>query len=124
MILGSMQALVDALSGLTGSVDGETRSDQDALESLKSRLLEQAVALDQDELKRLGLSAGELGGSPVGLSLGDHHGRAHRVIVETIDGVVADLERFRDGVVRAEQLLDLADDPRARLADRGRDHAA
>lgn len=109
MILGSVQALVDALGGLTGSADGETRSNQDALESLQSRLLEQAAELDRAELKRLGLGGGEFGGSPLGLSLGDHHGRAHRVIVETIDGVVADLERFRSSVVRAEELLASAD---------------
>ena len=104
-------AAIDALtSGLpSGLPESDTRTNEADLEELKQSLLERAEDLDSADIKNVTLRGHEFGGSELGLQLGDHHGRARRVIVETILGVVADLNRYREGVVQAERLLDLAD---------------
>ena len=102
---------------------GEIQNDPEAIENLKRTLETQATDLDGADLRYVTLSGSEFGGSGLGLSLGDHHGRARRVTVETILGVVADLNRYRDGVVEADRLLNQADTDSAADMDRTRARA-
>ena len=128
----AMQQLYDSLGayGVTPPAvapgdggSGETRRNPEDLERLKRRLDTEAADLDGAELRYVTLSGSEFGGSDLGLSLGDHHGRARRVTVETILGVVADLNRYRDGVVEADRLLNQADTDSAADMDRTRARA-
>jgi hypothetical protein len=122
-VSAATQQLVSALGGITGTdaAAGETLSNQADLDALKRSLLDRAEQLDQAELKSVTLAGSEFGGSPLGLSLADHHGRARRVIVETILGVVADLNRYRDGVDEAVRLLDTVDYGSADTLERTRE---
>ncbi len=127
-VTAATQQLVAAIDALTsglpsGLPEGDTRTNEADLEALKQSLLERAEDLDGADIKNVTLRGHEFGGSELGLQLGDHHGRARRVIVETILGVVADLDRYRDGVVQAERLLDLADTGSADSMDRNRARA-
>ncbi len=127
-VTAATQQLVAAIDALTTGLsaqlpESDTRSDEADLESLKQSLLLRAEELDGAEIKTVTLRGHEFGGSELGLQLGDHHGRARRVIVETILGVVDDLNRYRDGVVQAERLLDLADTGSADSMERNRARA-
>ncbi len=116
-VMAATQQLVDALSSYAGS---DTRSNAADLEALKGSLLGRARDLDSAELKQVTLAGSEFGSSDLGFALGDHHGRARRVIVETILGVVEDLNRYHDGVAQAARLLDTADTGSADSMERAR----
>jgi len=83
----------------------ETVVEPDKLAVVKDQLEHQANALDRMHFANLRVSEAAFGGSPEGGRLGFHHGRAHQVIAETIEGVVADIRDFRDGVIRAETMI-------------------
>lgn len=100
----------------------ETVVDPDELAVVKEELERNANALDRGHFQDLSVSESAFGGSPEGMRLGVHHSRAHEVIAETIDGVVADIRDFREGVVRAESLIHEADSGAG--ADLGKKQAA
>ena len=83
--------------------------DQEKVEAVKRELYDNANKLDGGSFQDLRVGETIFGGSPKGGELGFHHGRAHQVIADTILGVVADMRDFRDGVIKAEQMLDEAD---------------
>lgn len=87
----------------------ETVVETDKIEAVKSELLRNANKLDRGHFQNLRVSESVFGGSPAGGRLGGHHGRAHQVIAETIDGVIADMRDFREGVVKAETMIKDAD---------------
>lgn len=89
--------------------DIETIVEPDEVALVKSELQRGANELDGGTFQNLYVSGSVFGAFPGGTDLGRHHVRAHTVISETIEGVIQDLRDFRDGVVRAEQLLDDAD---------------
>lgn len=82
----------------------------DELDRVKAELNRSADKLDSGEFQNLRVAESTFGASPRGLELGSHHVRAHTVIAETLEGVIADLRDFRDGVERAEQMLTAADE--------------
>lgn len=118
-VASATQALISTLTGYATDT-GETLSNPQDLEALKQTLLRQAQELDGADLKTTTLSGSEFGGRDLGFSLGDHHGRARRVIVDTILGVVEDLNRYHDGVRQAAEMLDAADVGSADSMERSR----
>lgn len=89
--------------------DLETIVRPDEVDLVKSELQRGADELDGGTFQNLHVSEAVFGAFPRGVDLGQHHVRAHTVISETIEGVIQDLRDFRDGVVKAEQLLADAD---------------
>lgn len=87
----------------------ETILEPDQIDLIKKELLEGADALENAEFPNLNLPPSVFGGSEAGTELGFHHGRAHRVIADTLAGVTADMRDFRDGVAKAEVMLEDAD---------------
>lgn len=87
----------------------ETVLDEVAISAIKAKLDANSDKLGQREFQNLRVSETAFGGSPKGGQLGAHHGRAHQVISETLDGVIQDMRDFREGVEQAEKLLDVAD---------------
>jgi hypothetical protein len=87
----------------------ETIIDELVVEVVKDKLLTSAEELDGGRFQNLSVSETVFGGSPQGGELGFHHRRAHDVIAETLEGVVADLRDFREGLAQAEQMLETAD---------------
>lgn len=87
----------------------ETVLEPGELEVVKRTLLASATKLERGEFQNLDVSASAFGGSETANELGFHHGLAHQVIAETLAGVSADLRDFREGVVRAEAMLNDAD---------------
>jgi hypothetical protein len=69
------------------------------------------------------IAPSSFGGAPSGQDLGFHHSRAQQVIADTIRGVTADLEAFRDGVHNAVRLVTAADEASADDLNRKREIA-
>lgn len=95
------------ISDLLGTL--ETVLEPDVVERLKRKLSTNADDLDEGSFRDLKVRESAFGGSEAGLELGFHHARAHDVVAETITGVIADIRGFRDGLDRAERLLEAAD---------------
>ncbi len=87
----------------------ETVLEPDQLEIIKKELLSGANELDDGEFRSLEVSPSAFGGAETASELGFHHGRAQQVIADTLSGVTADLRDFRDGVVKAQVMLEDAD---------------
>ncbi|HSP60348.1 MAG TPA: hypothetical protein VLO09_04745 [Ornithinimicrobium sp.] len=87
----------------------ETVLEPDELEVVKRTLLTSANNLERGDFHNLDVSASAFGGSETANELGFHHGLAHQVIADTLAGVTADMRDFREGVVRAEAMLNDAD---------------
>ncbi|HSP60736.1 MAG TPA: hypothetical protein VLO09_06715 [Ornithinimicrobium sp.] len=88
----------------------ETVLEPGELEEVKRALLTNANKLDGGEFRNLKVLPSAFGGSETANELGFHHGLAHQVIADTLAGVTADMRDFREGVVRAEAMLNDADD--------------
>jgi hypothetical protein len=104
--------------------DVETILDEAKIEAVKSGLDEGASALVGSGFADVRLSETAFGGSARGAELGHHHARAHQVITETLEGVVADLRDFRAGVVQAKAMIDEIDADSAGALDRQREALA
>ena len=100
----------------------ETVLEPDELDDVKRTLLKGANKLEGGEFQNLDVSVSAFGSSETATELSYHHGLAHQVIAETLAGVVADMRDFREGVVRAEAMLNDAD--AAAGSDLGRQEAA
>jgi len=87
----------------------ETVLEPDQLEIVKKELLTGANELDRGDFQRLHVAPSAFGGAETGSELGFHHGRAQQVIADTLSGVTADMRDFRDGVAKAEVMLEDAD---------------
>lgn len=87
----------------------ETVLEPDQLEIVKKELFTGANELDHGEFQSLHVSPSAFGGAETGSELGFHHGRAHQVIADTLSGVTEDLRDFREGVVKAQVMLEDAD---------------
>lgn len=83
--------------------------EQAVIDRLLRVLDDNAQGLEQARIHRLAMSPHAFGGSPKAADLGFHHNLAHHVIAETVLGVVTDLQRFREGVDTAVNLVDEAD---------------
>ena len=87
----------------------ETILEPDQVEIVKKELLTGANKLDRGEFQNLNVAAVRVRFVRGRLELGFHHGRAHQVIADTLAGVTADMRDFREGVVKAEVMLEDAD---------------
>ncbi len=87
----------------------ETVLEPTQLEIVKKELLTGANELDRGDFKSLHVAPSAFGGAETGSELGFHHGRAQQVIADTLAGVTADMRDFREGVVKAEVMLEDAD---------------
>ena len=102
------------------TVAGVLRSlniEQGVIERVLRVLDQNATGLGQARIHRLAMSPQAFGGSEKAAELQTHHHLAHYVIAETLLGVVADLQRFRDGVDIAVRLVDEADTTSAQTLD-------
>lgn len=92
---------------------GEIDIDPQALAKLKRALTEAAKVLETDRFADVDLADNAFGASPSGQTLGAEHRTAHRIIADTIQGVVTDLWGYRDGVEQFEAGMGTADDTAA-----------
>jgi hypothetical protein len=107
-----------ALQGLNDQL--ELKIDQAAIDHVLATLDDHAIDVHHSRFTHLNVPTSTFGASPRGMELGDHHGKAHEVIRETLHGVLADLNAFQDGLVRAEKLVRGADESAAADLDRKR----
>jgi hypothetical protein len=113
------------LSGIDGLIrDVETILDEAKIEAVKSGLEEGASAIVGSGFADVRLPGSAFGGSARGSELGHHHERAHQVITETLEGVVADLRDFRAGVAQAKAMIHEIDADSAGALDRQREALA
>lgn len=101
---------------------GDIDIDIDALAKLKTALSQAAEELETERFSNVRLDDGAFGGCPAGTELGAEHRAAHAIIADTLQGVVADLWGYRDGVEQFEAGMRSADDTAA--ADMGSREAA
>jgi hypothetical protein len=87
--------------------------DPRALEKLKQALTSAARVLETDRFADVELADDAFGASPSAQTLGAEHRTAHRIIADTIQGVVTDLWGYRDGVEQFEAGMGTADDTAA-----------
>lgn len=87
----------------------ETVLEQAQVELVKKELFDNAELLAGGDFQNLRVRETIFGASERGAELGFHHGRAHQVIAETLDGVVQDMHDFCEGVKRAQMMLEDAD---------------
>lgn len=104
--------------------DVETILDEAKIEAVKSGLDRGAAAITGSDFADIRLPATAFGGSARASELGHHHDRAHQVITETLEGVVADLRDFRAGVIKAEAVITEIDADSAGALDRQREAVA
>lgn len=107
-----------AIDGVMAALD-DLIVDHEVIEKVKKELERSARELDGGSFQKFRPSATIFGGAESGAELGFHHGKAHQVVADTINGVIADLEEFRTNVVRATELLTEADDATAADFNRG-----
>src|SRR6476469_4273444 len=105
--VGPFDGLLDLLQ------DVELKIDQSVIDGVMRTLHQNSQDLHESPFPRLHVPESTCGASAHGEELGFHHLKAHQVIADTLTGVVTDLERFRDGVQKAEKLLSTADEGNA-----------
>jgi hypothetical protein len=94
--------------------------DQAAINNVLSTLESKHEDLKGSSFKNLHVPTTAFGGAGTALALGGHHTQAHQVIDETLQGVLDDLIRFRDGLKHAEKLVHEADSQSASDLDKKR----
>lgn len=109
-----------AYDGSTGAADG---GDPDfelvraVMEDITRILNEEVGNLEGRDFSKVTVEPAVFGGSPMGATVAHHHGIAHSVVSDTIEGVLQDLVTFRDGVTAVMNEADAADlDARQTLA--------
>jgi hypothetical protein len=98
--------------------------DQVAINNVLSTLETKHEDLKGSRFQDLNVPVSAFGSAGTATSLGGHHLKAHQVIDETLQGVLTDLIRFRDGLKRAEKLVHEADTQSAADLDKKRAAAA
>lgn len=105
--------IFNSIENVIQSIGDEINVDQGILDDVKRQLHESQAGLEGIRFDDLRLPESAFGGNDSGNQLGGHHTAAHQVISETLHGLLADLTRFRDGIVHAEKFLDEADNTSA-----------
>ena len=103
----------DALPTPPGGGSDDIEIDPVALEKLKSVLSQSAEDLESGRFSDIDLDESAFGGCPSGQELGAEHRTAHAIIADTIQGVVADLWGYREGVEQFAAGMGTADDTAA-----------
>lgn len=101
--------VIPDLVGSIRNLLGELNIDQAVIDDVVNTLHASSSDLDESRFPDLHVPESSFGGSAKGAELGYHHLKAHQVVSDTLQGVVMDLERFRDGVRNAERLVQTAD---------------
>jgi len=105
---------VDPIGTITDLVHAiELVIDQAAIDQVTQTLEQKASEVHHCKLADLSVPVSTFGGSATASELGLHHALAHEVMVETLQGVVADLEAYRTAIRRAETLIGQADESSA-----------
>ena len=99
---------IPELEGLRSAFE-ELRIDQTEINKVINTLHTQSGDLHDSSFLNLRVPESAFGGSAHAGQLGYHHSRAQEVVSATLKGVVADLQRFRDGIQHAEKLVREAD---------------
>lgn len=94
--------------------------DQAVIDQVKATLQHNAGNVHHNNFKNLHVPPGVFGGSSAAEALGVNHLEAHEVAKATLQGVLDDLEAFREGLDRAEALIQEADEGAAADLDRKR----
>lgn len=94
--------------------------DQAAINSVLDTLEQKQGELRSSRFPDLRVPASAFGATPTAGELGVSHSKAHEVVRETLEGVLVDLIRFRDGLERAEKLVAAADTDTAADLDKKR----
>lgn len=110
-----------AYDSSTGAADGggdaEFELVRTVMEDITRTLNEEVGRLEGRDFSKVTVEPAVFGGSQMGATVAHHHGIAHRVVSETIEGVLQDLITFRDGVTTVMSEADAADlDARQTLA--------
>jgi hypothetical protein len=98
--------------------------DQVAINNVVGTLEDKHADLKGSPFPNLHVPATAFGGASSAQELGGQHTLAHQVINETLQGVLDDLIRFRDGIKHAEKLVHEADTQSAADLDKKRAAAA
>lgn len=110
-------AIIDVLQDLN--------LDEYQIRQVVGALTEGSTDLGDESFRRdAKIAPASFGGSATAQTLGSHHDRAYLVIDDTIRGVVRDLERFRDNVRNAVELVTTADETAAGDMDARRQRVA
>jgi hypothetical protein len=114
---GAVGAIVDVLQDLN--------LDEYEIRQVVRTLTEGSTDLGDSSFHRTArIAPASFGGSDTAQALGSHHERAYQVIDDTIQGVVRDLETFRDNVRTAVELVTRADETAAGDMDARRQRVA
>ncbi|MCW2845214.1 MAG: hypothetical protein JWN22_3130 [Nocardioides sp.] len=104
--------------------DADIVIDQAAIDTVLSTLQSKHEDLSGSPFPNLHVPATAFGAAGTAGELGGQHALAHQVINETLQGVLDDLIRFRDGLKHAEKLVHEADTQSAADFDKKRAAAA
>lgn len=116
-LVGNIQSV---LNDIGQSSSSEIIIDQAAIAGVVATLDEKHDDLSGNRFQDLHVPPASFGTTPAAMTLGDDHLKAHQVITETLDGVLSDLIRFRDGLKNAERLISAADTQSAADLDKKR----
>lgn len=110
-----------AYDGSTGAADGGGNAEFELVRSVMediTRILNEEVGnLEGRDFSKVTVESAVFGGSQMGATVAHHHGIAHSVVSDTIEGVLQDLITFRDGVTTVMSEAEAADlDARQTLA--------
>jgi hypothetical protein len=94
--------------------------DQVAIDNVLTTLEAKHEDLQGSRFQDLNVPVSAFGSAGTALDLGGNHSTAHQVIGETLQGVLDDLNRFRDGIKHAEKLVQEADTQSAADLDKKR----
>lgn len=97
-------------AGPSGRAPGTLEVDPEVIDRVIGVLERKTRSLERSGFDDVDLPESSFGRSAPGAELGFHHSLAHRVVVDTLAGVVNDLGRFRDGIRDARALVQQADD--------------
>lgn len=101
--------LSEAVSAITSAMT-ELQLDRKAVEATGTALNNVVKALDKHSFDTSGVIEREsFGGNTTATTLSWHHGRAHQVMSDTLDGILKDIEAFTVSLVKAADLVEGTD---------------
>jgi hypothetical protein len=105
----SIPALFTSIENAFQGLSDDLNIDQVVIDDVKKKLQHAAEQMGNSRFPDVHVGGSSFGSSRTAADLGFHHTKAHQVITDTLEGVLADLERFHQGIQTAERLVEEAD---------------
>lgn len=102
--------IFNSIESVISSIGDEINVDQQVIDEVKKKLHHAAGQMERSRFPHVRVAESAFGSCHSGADLGFHHGKAHEVIADTLEGVLSDLTRFHDGLVKAEGFIQGADE--------------